>query len=119
MMITVAAVAAALAIYKSSNIIVTIMVMWIPFGMIAERFLVDPPRTEDRPSIRRMCLNYGVMSLCASLAALADWIGCSAGTPEILSPLPLFGAMPRMIVSSEWPNGIESINWVFEIIPSS
>jgi hypothetical protein len=119
MMITVAAAACALAIYRSSNIGITIMVMWMPFSMIAERFLADPPRTAARPSARRMALNYGVMGLCASLAALADWIGCNQWSPsKILSPDPLFGITPRMIVSSEWAKwNLESIEWVFEIIP--
>lgn len=117
MMTTVAAVAAALAIYKSSNIFVAIMVMWMPFGMIAERFLAEPPRTPVRPSVGQLVFNYGVMSVCASLASLADWMGCSNAF-GVLSPDPLFGIMPRMIVSSEWPTWhLESIEWVFEIIP--
>jgi hypothetical protein len=102
LMIIVAALACMAALYQWFGLVVAFLIMWMPFCLLAERLVAGAPRSETRPTLGWMIMDFMVMTSCALVAVAARWVGARTGVPTVLSPLPLFGVLPLFYVPDPW-----------------
>jgi hypothetical protein len=96
LIVVVTMVAIVLGLGHWLGLVIAIPLATLPFSLIAERVLGGPRPSAEAVGLRTNLVRLGVVVVCALSTAACGWLSVSAGTPTLISPLPLLIILPAL-----------------------